>query len=345
MEYRLLGRSGLYVSEFSFGAMTFGGGMHGSVDVETATAMIDTCLEAGVNLIDTADVYGAGRSEEILGQVLKGRRDEVMIATKAFGPTTPKPGPNDFGLSRKHLIDACDASLRRLGMDYIDLYQVHNFDGLTPMEEILRALDDLVKAGKVRYIGHSNWASWQLAKATGVAEMRNFTPPVSQQVQYSLLKRDAEFELFPAGVDMGVGALIWSPLAQGYLTGKFRKEVSEVTRLGTVNQVGYWEDDTSAKVLAALDEVAAGYPGASLSQVALNFVRRKAGVSSILVGARTMEQLKDNLAAATWSLSDEDMAKLDRASRRGLPYPYSHHRTYGRGRIPMLGLMPIPESK
>jgi aryl-alcohol dehydrogenase-like predicted oxidoreductase len=339
MEYRLLGRSGLYVSALSFGTMTFGGGMSGDVQRDDARVMVDLCLDAGVNLFDTADVYSDGRSEEILGDVLKGRRQDVLIATKAFGKVAP--GPNGQGLSRKHLMDAFDASLERLGTDYIDLYQVHNFDALTPMDEILRTLDDLVRAGKVRYIGHSNWAAWHLAKAAGIAERRNFTPFVSQQIQYSLLKRDAEFEMLPAGVDQGVGALIWSPLAQGYLSGKFRNDVAEVTRLGSVGQVKYWDNDDARNVLQTLEEVAAGYPGASLSQVALNFVRRQPGVSSVLIGARRIDQLKDNLAAATWSLSDVDMAKLDRASRKGLPYPVSHHRTYGRGRIPALPLQPI----
>jgi aryl-alcohol dehydrogenase-like predicted oxidoreductase len=339
MEYRLLGRSGLYVSAFSFGSMTFGGGMSGDVGLDEARAMVDLCLDAGVNLFDTADVYSGGRSEEILGQVLKGRRQDVLIATKAFGPMSP--GPNGQGLSRKHLMDAFDASLRRLSTDYVDLYQVHNFDGLTPMEEILRTLDDLVSAGKVRYIGHSNWAAWHLAKAAGLAEKHNFTPFVSQQIQYSLLKREAEFEMLPAGVDQGVGALIWSPLAQGYLSGKFRKEVSEVTRLGSVGRVNYWDDETGRKVVQTLEDIAAGYPGASLSQVALNFVRRQPGVTSVLIGARTIDQLKDNLAAATWSLSDADMEKLNRASRKSQPYPASHHRTYGRGRIPALPLQPI----
>jgi aryl-alcohol dehydrogenase-like predicted oxidoreductase len=342
MEYRLLGRSGLYVSAFCFGAMTFGGGKAGSVEAEEARGLIDLCLEAGVNLIDTADVYSNGRSEEILGEVLKGRRQAVMIATKAFGPMSP--GPNGQGLSRKHLIEACEASLKRLGTDYVDLYQVHNYDGLTPMEEILRAMDDLVSAGKVRYVGHSNFAAWHLAKAAGIAEKHNFAPFISQQIQYSLLKRDAEFEMLPAGVDQGVGALIWSPLAQGFLSGKFRREVAEVTRLGSAGAVSYWDDEVSRGVLEVLEEVAAGYPGASMSQVALNYVRRQPGVSSIIVGARNAAQLKDNLAAAGWSLSDADMAKLDRASRRGLPYPASHHRAFGRGRIPALPLQPIPPS-
>jgi aryl-alcohol dehydrogenase-like predicted oxidoreductase len=175
-----------------------------------------------------------------------------------------------------------------------------------------------------------------------VAEKRNFAPFVSQQIQYSLLKRDAEFEMLPAGIDQGVGALIWSPLAQGYLSGKFRRDVAEVTRLGSVGRVGYWDDDGARQVLQTLEQVAAGYPGATLSQVALNYVRRQPGVTSVLIGARNEAQLKDNLGAATWSLSDADMEKLDRASRRGLPYPASHHRAYGRGRIPSLPLQPIP---
>ena len=340
MEYRLLGRSGLYVSAFCFGAMTFGGGNAGDVEADEARRQIDICLEAGVNLIDTADIYSKGRSEEILGEVLKGRRQDVMIATKAFGDTSRDI--NGRGLSRKHLIEACEASLKRLGTDYVDLYQAHNYDGLTPMEEILGAMDDLVRAGKVRYVGHSNFGAWHLVKAQMTAQKHGFAPTISQQINYSLVRRDAEFEMLPAGVDQGVGALIWSPLAQGYLSGKFRQPLNETTRLGAMGRAEYWNDEVGQRVLAALDEVAQGYPGASLSQVALNWVRRQGGVSSVIIGARTEAQLRDNLAAATWSLSDEDMDKLDRASRRGLPYPASHHRAYGRGRIPGLSLQPIP---
>jgi aryl-alcohol dehydrogenase-like predicted oxidoreductase len=339
MDYRLLGRSGLYVSALGFGTMTFGGGNAGDLEAPQARRLVDLCLDAGVNLFDTADIYAGGRSEEILGEVLKGRRQDVLIATKAFGTTAP--GPNGQGLSRKHLVEACEASLRRLGSDYIDLYQMHNFDGLTPIEETLRALDDLVRAGKVRYIGHSNFAAWHLVKAAGVATQLGVTPFVSQQIQFSLVRRDAQFEMLPAGVDQGVGALIWSPLAQGYLTGKFRAQVSEQTRLGGLGRTGYWDDEVGRRVLSALEEVAHGYEGASLAQVALNYVRRQAGVSSVLVGARSEAQLKDNIAAASWSLSDADVVKLDRASRRGLPYPASHHREYGRGRIPALPLQPI----
>jgi aryl-alcohol dehydrogenase-like predicted oxidoreductase len=341
MEYRLLGGSGLYVSAFAFGAMTFGGGSAGDVEAKEASRLVDMCLEAGVNLIDTADIYANGRSEEILGEVLKGRRQATMIATKAFGTTSRDP--NGQGLSRKHLIEACEASLKRLGVDYIDLYQAHNYDGLTPMEEFLRAMDDLVRAGKVRYVGHSNFAAWHLVKAQAVCARNGFAPIVSQQIQYSLLRRDAEFEMLPAGLDQGVGALIWSPLAQGYLSGKFRNKLTEPTRLAAMGREDYWDDDVSRRVITVMEEVAEGRPGASLSQVALNWVRRQPGVSSVLIGARNEDQLKDNLAAATWSLTDAEIEKLDRASRRGLPYPAGHHKLYGRGRIPALKLQPAAD--
>lgn len=343
MEYRLLGRSGLYVSAFGFGTMTFGGGMAGAVEGKLASRMIDICLEAGVNLVDTADIYSTGRSEEIVGEVLQGRRQEFVLATKVFGRT--HPGPNGIGLARKRLIDACDASLKRLGTDYIDLYQVHNYDALTPLEEIMRALDDLVRAGKIRYIGHSNFAAWQLAKAAGIAARCGFSPFISQQIQYSLLKRDVEYELLPAGIDQGVGALVWSPLAQGYLTGKFRGDFSAVSRLGSIGREDFWDDETGRATLAMLEDVAKGYPGASLAQVALNYVRRQPGVSSILVGARDEVQLRDNLAAASWSLTDADIERIERVSRRSFPYPASHHRTYGGGRNPRPALQAIHSGK
>jgi aryl-alcohol dehydrogenase-like predicted oxidoreductase len=337
MEIRNLGASGLRVSAVGLGCNNFGQ----RTDLETSRKVIHRALDLGITLFDTADIYSnMGGSEDVLGAVLGDRRKDIVLATKYAKPMA-EDGTKQ-GASRRYIVDAVEASLKRLKTDYIDLYQQHDYDPLTPIEETLRALDDLVRAGKVRYIGHSNWAAWHLAKAAGVAEKRNFAPFISQQIQYSLLKREAEFEMLPAGVDQGVGALIWSPLAQGYLSGKFRNDVAEVTRLGSVGQVKYWDNEDARKVLQALEEVAAGYPGASLSQVALNFVRRQPGVSSVLIGARRIDQLKDNLAAATWSLSDADMAKLDRASRKGLPYPVSHHRTYGRGRIPALPLQPIP---
>ena len=225
MDYRQLGHSGLRVSALTLGTMTFGGRGNfakvGGTDVETATRQIDMCLDAGVNLIDTADVYSGGLSEEIVGKALKGRRDRVLLATKARMPMGD--GPNDAGLSRHHLIRACEASLRRMGTDYVDLYQVHEWDGQTPLEETLDALDHLVNSGKVRYIGCSNYAGWQLMKALGISERRGLQRFVSQQIYYSLQARDAEYELVPAGLDQGVGILVWSPLAGGLLSGKYRR--------------------------------------------------------------------------------------------------------------------------
>lgn len=347
MEYRPLGGSGLLVSVYSFGAMTFGGGgifdNVGTTQVAEAKRQIGMCLDVGVNLFDTADVYSAGRSEEILAQALGKQRPQVLIATKVFG--TMGDGPNDLGLSRHHITTACEASLKRLGTDYIDLYQVHNFDGTTPLDETLRALDDLVSAGKVRYIGSSNYTGWQLMKAASISEHQNLSAFVSQQIQYSLLHREAEFELLPAGLDQGVGALLWSPLAQGYLTGKFRSGPQKSARLVANAALDQMDDALARRVLDALEGVATHYKDVSIAQCALNYLRRKAGVSSIIVGARTDEQLADNLAAASWSMSDEDVALLDEASAVALPYPYSHQATYGRGRNRKQALLPIPESQ
>jgi aryl-alcohol dehydrogenase-like predicted oxidoreductase len=334
MELRPLGRSGLYVSVLSYGAMTFGGGGFfdgvGKTQEDEARALVDQCLEAGVNLFDTADGYSAGRSEEILGAAVKGRRDSLLIATKVFAPTGP--GPNGMGLSRRHIIEACEASLKRLNTDYVDLYQVHNWDSGVPIEETLRALDALVTAGKVRYIGSSNHTAWQLVKAAGISEKLLLEPFVSQQIQYSLLVREAEHEMLPAGLDQGVGALIWSPLAQGYLSGKFRSDVSEPTRLQASGRLGGTDDVRARTVVDVLEDVARNYPGASISQAALNWLARKPGVSSIIVGARNAGQLKDNLAAASWTMSDADVKRLDEVSARPLPYPLSHQANFGRGR-------------
>ena len=336
MDYRHLGRSGLKVSAFSFGTMTFGGGGRFGAVGETqgadAASQIDMCLEAGVNLFDTADMYSVGRSEEILGEVLGARRSQVLIATKGFG--LMGDGVNDVGASRYHLIRACEASLKRLKTDYIDLYQVHNQDLLTPPEETLRALDDLVRSGKVRYIGSSNHAGWTKMKALATSDRLGLERYVSQQIQYSLLWRDAESELLPLGVAEGVGALIWGPLANGYLSGKYRRGAVGKTRLG-----GEWlaamDDERARRILGVMDEIVAARPGVSLVQVALNWVVRKAGVTSILIGARTGEQLADNLAAATWSLNDAEMARLDEVSTpQRMGYPYYMHRDYGAGRNP-----------
>lgn len=342
MEMRFLGRSGLSVSTISFGAMGFGGegffaGV-GKTQVAEARELIGLCMDAGINLFDTADVYSAGRSEEILGEALGTNRKEVLIATKAFAPMGT--GPNDIGLSRKHLIEACEASLKRLNTDYIDLYQVHNFDALTPLEETLRALDDLVTSGKVRYVGCSNYAGWQLMKALAVSDRAGYARYISQQIQYSLIVRDAEYELLPAGVDQGVGALIWGPLASGYLSGKFRQATTGETRLNASGQLSSLDDERGRRVLDALTDVASGYPGATLSQAALNYLRRKAGVTSLIIGARNETQLKDNLASADWSMSDEDVERLDEASKTPVPYPISHHRRFARGRNPVPPLQP-----
>ncbi|MDO7842310.1 aldo/keto reductase [Sphingomonas immobilis] len=340
METRFLGRSGLEVSVFGFGTMTFsdGEGMFGGVGAtrgDDARRQIDMCVDAGVNLFDTADVYAAGRSEEILGQALGAKRKDVIVATKAFGRMGK--GAHDTGLSRRHLIDACDASLKRLGTDWIDLYQVHSFDALAPLEETLRALDDLVTAGKVRYIGCSNFNGWHLMKASAIAERRGSERFIGQQIQYSLMVRDAEEELLPCGVDQGVGALIWSPLAQGFLSGKFRDGDSDAAQRLVLNgRLKSYDTPLGKAVVDALLEIAAAHPGASPSQVALNWLLARPGVSTVLLGARSDEQLADNLAAASWSLTADEVAALDKASQTGMRYPNSHHRLFTQHRNPQL---------
>ena len=343
MEYRLLGRSGLKVSAFAFGAMTFGGsGMFasmGNTDGSEAKRQIDICLDAGVNLFDTADVYSAGRSEELLGEALGARRPQVLVATKFVGRTGA--GVNDLGASRHHIINACDASLKRLKTDYIDLYQVHNQDMITPPEETLRALDDLVRSGKVRYVGSSNHAGWTQMRALATADRLGMTRYVSQQIQYSLLRREAENELLPLGVHEGVGALIWGPLASGYLTGKFKSKADvDGTRLGARGQFATTDTDRGRRIVAVVEEIARSRAGTGASQVALNWIARKAGVSSILVGARNTAQLQDNLAAATWSLNDEEVTRLDEVSAVSLPYPYHMHRDFMGDRNPSSPLLP-----
>jgi aryl-alcohol dehydrogenase-like predicted oxidoreductase len=343
MEYRHLGRSGLKVSVFSFGAMTFGGSGGfsniGDTRAEEARRQIDMCLDAGVNLFDTADMYSAGESEEILAEALGKRRAQVLIATKGFGQTGK--GVNDLGASRHHIVEACEASLKRLKTDHIDLYQIHNQDLATPPEETLRALDDLVRAGKVRYIGSSNHSGWTKMKALATSDRLGLERYVSQQIQYSLLSRDAEAELLPLGMHEGVGALIWGPLANGYLSGKFRSGAGgEQTRIGARGGLHDMDTPQARAVLDVMGEVAASHAGASLSQVALNWIARRAGVASIIVGARTAEQLADNLAAATWSLTDAEMARLDEASATPPRYPYFMHRNFAGQRNPTAGWLP-----
>jgi aryl-alcohol dehydrogenase-like predicted oxidoreductase len=344
MEYRFLGNSGLHVSVYSFGAMTFGDGsgtfaMVGDTRGKEARRQIDMCIDAGVNLFDTADMYTNGQSEEILGETLAARRQQVVIATKFLGQMGE--GVMDRGASRKHIVEACEASLRRLNTDYIDLYQIHNQDLMVPVEETLRALDDLIRAGKVRYIGSSNHSGWTKMRALATSDRLGLHRYVSQQIRYSLIDRVAENELMPLGVHEGVGALIWSPLASGYLSGKFRKNRdAEGTRIGAYGGVESRENERVHRIMDVVEEIAAGRDGATPAQVALNWLARKPGVTSIIIGARKTEQLEDNLGAATWSLSDEEMAKLDEVSATDPIYPYDMHRGFTSGRNPELPNQP-----
>jgi len=339
METRPLGQSGLHVSVLTFGTLTFGGegdraDRVGSVGVTEARTMIDLCLEAGVNLFDTADGYSDGRSEEILGAALAGRRHDVLVATKVFfrnGALT-----NDIGLSRHHIIRSCEASLRRLNTDYIDLYQAHNFDAITPLEETLSAFDALIQSGKVRYIGCSNYGGWQLMKALAISDRDRYARYVSQQVYYSLIGRELEFELVPLGVDQGVGILVWGPLAQGFLTGKYRREtgISGQGRYAFRGEPPIHIPEAQAyDIVDALDAIAQER-GVSISQVALNWLLNKRGVTSLVFGARTLDQLRDNLNAAAWRLSADELTRLDAVSAPPIPYPYWHQRKYASERNP-----------
>jgi aryl-alcohol dehydrogenase-like predicted oxidoreductase len=328
MEHRQLGASGLRVSALTLGTMTFGGKGNfakvGDTGVEDARRQIDLCLQAGVTLVDTADVYSDGASEEIVGRALEGRREEVLLATKVRFPMGP--GPNDAGLSRQHVIDGCEASLRRLGTDHIDLYQVHEWDGETPIEETLAALEDLVRAGKVRYVGCSNYTAWQMMKALGVADLRGLPRFVSTQVYYSLQERTLEHEILPACIDQGLGVLVWSPLAGGLLSGKYRRgqeAPAGARHLTDWDEPPVYDQERLYDTIDVLVEVAEGH-GVSAAQVALAWLLRGPGVSTVIVGARTDEQLADNLRAADLRLGDEELARLEQVSRPNLPYPLWH---------------------
>jgi len=316
------------VPVLSYGTGTFGGSNEffrrwGSSDVAEATRLVDLCLDAGVTLFDTADIYSGGASEEILGQALKGRRDRALISTKATFPTGD--GPNETGSSRHHLVRACEASLKRLGTDHIDLYFMHGFDALTPVEETLRALDDLITAGKIGYIGASNFSGWQLMKALATSERYGLARYVAYQGYYSLVGRDYEWELMPLGLDQGVGLMIWSPLGWGRLTGKIRRGETGGGRIAAGGAVGgpKVEDEYLYKVVDALDAVAKD-TGKTVAQVALNWLLRRPSVVNVVVGARNEEQLRQNLGAVGWSLSDEQVALLEAASFREPIYPYWH---------------------
>lgn len=338
MEYRFLGKSGLQISRLTLGTMTFGGrdlfAHVGNQTVAEAKEMIGLCLEAGVNTFDTADMYSKGVSEEVLGKAIGSRRDSVIIATKAF--FRMGDGIHDMGLSRLHLIRACEASLKRLGTDYIDLYQLHNFDALTPLEETLSALDLLIRQGKVRYTGCSNFCGWQLMKTLSISERRGFEPLIAQQVHYALTSRELESELIPLSLDQNVGILVWSPLAFGLLSGKFRRDKKpDKTRLTHLNAPGNIDWERLYSIVDVLEEIARAR-GKSIPQVALNWLLRRPGITSVIIGARDMAQLKDNLGAVGWALSEEEVRRLEKVSDVPEAYPYWHQHSWGSERNPQI---------
>jgi aryl-alcohol dehydrogenase-like predicted oxidoreductase len=332
MEHRQLGRSGFFVPELSFGTGTFGGkgGLQGwgSTQAAEATRIVDLCLEHGITMFDSADIYSGGASEEVLGAAIKGRRNKVLISTKA----TFRSGPdaNDVGSSRFHLTRAVEAALKRLGTDHIDLFQLHGYDAKTPPEEVLSTLDTLIRAGKIGYIGVSNFSGWHLMKALATADRYGLPRFVANQTYYSLIGRDYEWELMPLGVDQGVGAVVWSPLGWGRLTGKIRRGVPlpEVSRLHTTADFGPPVDDEYLyRVVDALDGVAKE-TDKTVPQVALNWLLQRPTVSTVVIGARDEKQLKDNLGAIGWSLTPEQVKKLDQASAVTLAYPYWHQKQF-----------------
>jgi len=336
MEFRKLGGSGFKVPVLSLGTGTFGGkgglfSTWGSSDVREATELVDISLEAGMNMFDSADIYSDGAAEEILGQAIKGRRDKVILSTK--GTFRLGDGPNDAGSSRFHLLKAVEGSLRRLGTDYIDIYQLHGFDAQTPAEEVLTTLDGLVRAGKIRYIGCSNFSGWHLMKSLAVSEKHGLARYVAHQAYYSLIGRDYEWELMPLGLDQGVGAIVWSPLGWGRLTGKIRRgqPLPAVSRLQskevTIEYGPPVDDEYLYRVVDALD-VVAGETGRTVPQVALNWLLQRPTVANIIIGARNKEQLRQNLGAVGWNLTREQVARLDAASATTPAYPYWHQRGF-----------------
>jgi aryl-alcohol dehydrogenase-like predicted oxidoreductase len=333
MEYRQLGASGLHVPVLSFGTATFGGSGEffkawGSTQVEEATRLVNLCLDAGVNLFDTADIYSDGLSEEILGKALTGLRDKVIISSKATFPMGK--GPNDQGSSRFHLLKACEDSLRRLNTDYIDIYHMHGFDGVTPVEETMRTLDDLVQSGKVRYIACSNFSGWHLVKAQAISEKYGWNKYVAHQVYYSLINREYEWELMPLGLDQKVGGIVWSPLAAGRLGGKYRRnhpipQDSRVAQGGSPVPESAIAEETFYNIMDALDEVAAE-TGKTVAQISLNWLLQRPTIATLVIGARNEEQLKQNLDAVGWNLTTDQVKKLDVASEIPPIYPYWHQR-------------------
>ncbi|WP_233829243.1 aldo/keto reductase [Paraburkholderia sp. ZP32-5] len=329
MEYRHLGASGFKVPVLSFGTGTFGGKGEffqawGETDVAEARRLIDICLDAGVTMFDSADIYSNGASESVLGEALKGKRDKAIISTKATFRFDD--GPNSVGSSRFHLIQAVDTALKRLQTDYIDLFQLHGFDAKTPIAEVLSTLDDLVRAGKIRYTGVSNFSGWHLMKSQDIADRYGYPRYVANQTYYSLVGRDYEWELMPLGVDQGVGAVVWSPLGWGRLTGKLKRgqPLPETSRLHKTGDMGpQMSDEYLFRVLDAIDEIAAE-TGKTVPQIALNWLLQRPTVSTVLIGARNEEQLRQNLGAVGWNLTPEQVARLDEASAVQRAYPYWH---------------------
>jgi len=342
MEFRKLGHSGLKVPVFSFGCGTFGGrgdffAAWGNSDVQEATRLVDICMDAGINFFDTADVYSQGASEEILGKAIAGRRSSVLISTKATFPMGS--GPNDLGSSRYHLLQSCENSLRRLGTDYIDLYHLHGFDALTPVEEALKTLDTLVASGKVRYIACSNFSGWHLMKSLTVSERYGWERYVAHQAYYSLVGREFEWELMPLGLDQNVATIVWSPLGWGRLTGKIRRgqALPAVSRLHKTADMGPpVPDEYLYKVVDALDEIARE-TGKTVPQIALNWLLQRPTVANIILGARNEEQLRQNLGAIGWNLTADQVARLDAASDVTPIYPYWHQRGFAERNPP-----PVP---
>ena len=333
MDYRTLGDAGLKVSSLCFGVATFGGGNEffkafGSSGVEEAKGLVGLCLDAGINFFDTADIYSNGLSEEVFGKAIEGKRNDLLISTKAtfrFGK-----GPNDVGSSRYHLIEACEGSLKRLGTDHIDVYHMHGFDALTPVDEVLYTLDTLVRSGKVRYIACSNFSGWHVMKSLSTSERHGWAKYVSHQVYYSLVGRDYENELMPLALDQKLGAMVWSPLGWGRLTGKIRRgqPLPKESRLHATADFGPpVPDEYLYKVVDAIDAVAKE-TGKSVAQIALNWLLRKPTVSTVVIGARNEEQLKQNIDAEGWRLTPDQISKLDEASATSIPYPYWHQRQF-----------------
>ena len=326
MKMRFMGNTGIKVSELCLGAMTFGGRgfwtIIGALEQKEATALVNQAIDGGINFFDTADVYSEGLAEEILGKALGTKRKDIVLATKVRGRTGK--GPNDIGLSRLHIIESCNASLKRIGTDYIDLYQVHSFDPRTPQEETLRALDDLVRTGKVRYIGASNHTGWQLMKALAVSERQNLEKYVTLQAYYSLVARELENELVPLCLDQDLGILTWSPLGGGFLTGKYRRgkpRPEGARRTDPKNQFLQFDEEKGFAIVDELERIAGNHQ-ATITQAALNYLLRKPGVSSAIIGARNGEQLSDTLRTTDWEMSPEEVKRLDELSKPPRIYPY-----------------------